>query len=35
MYPSLEQSVNAENNTMALQKMGSDDINVKIWWDNF
>jgi hypothetical protein len=35
MYPSLEQSVNAENNTVALEKMGSDDINVKIWWDNF
>ncbi|WP_369769730.1 SusD/RagB family nutrient-binding outer membrane lipoprotein [Flavobacterium sp. WC2416] len=35
MYPSLEQSVNAENNSEALQKMGSDDINVKVWWDNF
>jgi hypothetical protein len=36
MYPSLEQSVNAENNTMQLRKkMGSDDINVKIWWDIF
>jgi hypothetical protein len=34
MYPSLEQSVNAENNTMALQKNGA-MINVKIWWDNF
>jgi hypothetical protein len=28
MYPSLEQSVNAENNTAALEKC-SDDINVK------
>lgn len=35
MYPSLEQSVNAENNSEALQKMGSDDINAKVWWDNF
>lgn len=35
MYPSLEQSVNAENNSEALQKMGGDDINVKVWWDNF
>jgi hypothetical protein len=35
MYPSLEQSVNAENNSIALEKMGSDDINVKVWWDNF
>tara|TARA_R110000868_G_scaffold44106_1_gene147690 strand:- start:551 stop:1978 length:1428 start_codon:yes stop_codon:yes gene_type:complete len=35
MYPSLEQSVNGENNSAALQKMGSDDINVKVWWDNF
>lgn len=35
MYPSLEQSVNSENNNKALQKMGGDDINKKIWWDNF
>lgn len=35
MYPSLEQSVNAENNSEALQKMGGDDINAKVWWDNF
>jgi hypothetical protein len=27
--------VNAENNNEALQKMGSDDINAKVWWDNF
>lgn len=35
MYPSLEQSVNAQNNSEALQKMGGDDINAKVWWDNF
>ncbi len=36
MYPSLEQSVNAQNNNDALQKMGgTDDINAKTWWDNF
>lgn len=36
MYPSLEQSVNKENNSDALQKIGgTDDINAKTWWDNF
>lgn len=35
MYPSIEQSINAENNTAAMQKIGGDNINVKVWWDNF
>lgn len=36
MYPSLEQSVNAQNNSAALQKLGgTDDINGKVWWDKF
>lgn len=36
MYPSLEQSVNAQNNSTALQKLGgTDDINGKVWWDKF
>jgi hypothetical protein len=36
LYPSLEQSVNRENNSEAIQKIGgSDNINAKVWWDNF
>jgi hypothetical protein len=32
LYPSLEQSVNKENYSEAIQKGGSDNINVKVWW---
>jgi hypothetical protein len=35
LYPSIEQSVNAENNSAAVQKIGGDNINAKVWWDNF
>lgn len=35
MYPSIEQSVNMDNNNAAIEKMGGDNINVKVWWDNF
>lgn len=35
MYPSIEQSVNAENNSAAVKAIGGDNINNKIWWDNF
>ena len=35
LYPSLEQSVNAENNALAIKLMGSDSINTKVWWDKF
>lgn len=35
MYPSIEQSVNAENNSAAVKAIGGDNINAKIWWDNF
>ena len=35
LYPSIEQSVNADNNFAAAQKIGGDNINAKVWWDNF
>ena len=35
MYPSIEQSVNAENNSAAIGIIGGDNINTKIWWDNY
>jgi hypothetical protein len=35
MYPTIEQSVNTENNNAAVQKIGGDNINTKVWWDNF
>lgn len=35
LYPSIEQSINAENNSTAALKMGGNTINAKAWWDNF
>jgi hypothetical protein len=32
LYPSLEQSVNKENYSEAIQIGGSDNINMKVWW---
>lgn len=34
MYPSLEQSVNAANYQAASQRIGGDNINSRVWWDN-
>lgn len=33
MYPSLEQSVNVTNYTTAAQRIGGDNINARVWWD--
>jgi hypothetical protein len=35
LLPSLEQSVNAENYDKAVQAMGGETINTKVWWDKF
>lgn len=35
LLPSLEQSVNAENYEKAVQDMGGETINTKVWWDNY
>jgi len=34
-YPSIEQSVNNANYQQAVQSIGGDNINAKVWWDNF
>lgn len=31
-YPSIEQSVNIENYKTAVQQLGGDNINAKLWW---
>jgi Starch-binding associating with outer membrane len=33
MYPSSEQSVNATNYQAAANRIGSDNINTRVWWD--
>ncbi|MEM6321510.1 MAG: SusD/RagB family nutrient-binding outer membrane lipoprotein [Bacteroidota bacterium] len=33
MYPGIEQSVNADNYNAALGRMGADNINTRVWWD--
>ena len=33
MYPSLEQSVNVANYSAASQRIGGDNINTRVWWD--
>jgi len=35
IYPSIEQSVNITNYQKATQSIGGDNINAKVWWDNF
>lgn len=32
-YPSLEQTLNAENYNAAVSRMGSDEITTKVWWE--
>ncbi|HAA11920.1 MAG TPA: hypothetical protein DCE41_09565 [Cytophagales bacterium] len=34
MYPALEQSVNASNYETAASRIGGDNINSRVWWDN-
>lgn len=33
MYPGIEQSVNADNYNTAISRMGADNINTRVWWD--
>ncbi|MBT1704616.1 SusD/RagB family nutrient-binding outer membrane lipoprotein [Chryseosolibacter indicus] len=33
IYPLIEQSLNADNRTIAVNRQGPDDINSRVWWD--
>ena len=32
-YPDIAQITNNENYQAAVQSMGGDDINIKVWWE--
>lgn len=35
LYPSLEQSINNASYQQAIESIGGDNINARVWWDNF